>query len=162
MDSHLEVKSSHRLIGDAGGVDRKSQHGNVPVEPPAGRRLRKADTDLRSTGNLCLRICQHLGSLLRSDERTAQIPAALDVEAYLQSKPLCLIEGMYEEFPPFFRREKRPGRNIPVASLVVASGIEDHGSVEAFLLHCLKVGGDCLAGHVAVQPPPPAVGAIFG
>ena len=69
---------------------------------------------------------------------------------------------MYKEFPPFFRREKRPCRNIPVASLVVASGIEDHGSVEAFLLHCLKVGGDCLAGHVAIQPPPPAVGAIFG
>ena len=88
--------------------------------------------------------------------RPLQRAAAVgEVHRELEPQPRALLYGEHDHLPPFGAAEGQLHLGL-LHHLVVAARVEHQDAAEADPLHCLQVGGDRLAVHVAVHPVPVA------
>ncbi len=140
--------------------DAISHHGDVPVETVPRLWDWQSLLILRRSRDPCLTPGQLLGGVFGLDHWSAQIPAALDVQAHLQPEPVRFAQRVLVEFAPFGRKKSRTMRHRIVAVLLRAAGVANQSATEAFGFHLFQVARDGHLGHVAVEPPP--IGAQAG
>src|ERR1035438_8355791 len=85
---------------------------------------------------------KQLGSLLRFDGGTAEIPSALRVQADFQTEPRRLVESVAIEFAPARAAERGTGGHHAVALLLAAVGVHQERAAVAFGAHLFQVARD--------------------
>ena len=97
-------------VGHHGNSRGRSRRGSWAAARP----------DRASPGRSTMRLGpdQLLGGVLGRDHRAAEIPAALDVQAHLQSQPVGLAQGVLVKLAPLGREESRAVRHAVVAVLL--------------------------------------------
>ena len=142
-------------------IRREGEYGDVPIKILVCLRLVELKFERLAASDLLFGVGQLFGGILRSDAGTAQVPSALDIEADFQPQSLGLVERINKQVYPLLTAELRPGCNTSISPLVVTAGIDNRGSLKMAGFHRFEVAFDGFAGHVSVEPPPPAVYSIL-
>src|SRR5574344_3161089 len=95
-----------------------------------------------STANSHLRVNKSFRSIFRSDTGATKIPAAHDIETYLKSQTSGLIKSKNEQLIPSLGTKLRTCRNLAITTLVIASGIKNHGPDKMTRLHGFQFFGN--------------------
>ena len=83
--------------------DATGHYEKIAVKIVARCGLHKLDNEIGSAGHAKFCPRQFFRSVVGSDHRAAEIPAALDVEAHFQTEPAGFVKRVLEQRPPFRR-----------------------------------------------------------
>ena len=128
---------------------RERQHRDVPIVIRHRLRLRQRGLEAPRAFDVGLGPDDLLhGQLGRDPRPAAAAPAGVVVHVHLQPQPVRLGADMLEQLAP--QRPAEPRRAFRRALV----HLHDQHAADAHALHRLQVGGDAVAGDVAVQREP--------